>query len=107
MGCMLEATIDPANNEVDVKGYSCKRGLTYGRQEAVDPQRSISAVVMASGSLEPLSVKTATPIPKAKIFDVMDEIRALKLKAPIVAGDVLIVDAAGTGVPIVATKSVK
>ena len=105
LGCMLEVTFDPASDQMDVKGYSCKRGLEYAKQEAVDPRRSISAVVMAQGSLEPLSVKTANPIPKARIFDVMHEIRSLELCTPITAGQVLIEDAAGTGVAVIATKS--
>ncbi|MBQ9068595.1 MAG: DUF1667 domain-containing protein [Eggerthellaceae bacterium] len=105
LGCILEARFDDQGALSDVSGYTCNRGLEYAKQEAVDPQRSISAVVMAQGSLEPLSVKTAQPIPKAKIFDVMSEVRALQVGAPIDAGQVLIEDAAGTGVAIIATKS--
>lgn len=105
LGCMLEVSIDDAGNLVEITGNSCNRGLEYAQQEAVDPQRNISAVVMASGSLEPLSVKTARPIPKAKIFEVMDEVRALHPSVPVEVGQVLIEDAAGTGVPIVATKT--
>ncbi len=107
MGCMLEAIFDSEGNLADVTGYTCKRGLEYARQEAVDPQRCISAVVMVSGSLEPLSVKTARPIPKAKIFDVMEQIRALDLHVPITAGQVLIPDAANTGTSVVATKTLQ
>lgn len=105
LGCVLEVTFDSEGNLDTVSGYSCNRGLEYAKQEAVDPQRNISAVVMAEGCLEPLSVKTARPIPKAKIFDVMEEVRALQLQVPISQGQVLIEDAAGTGVSIIATKS--
>ncbi len=105
LGCVLEVTFDDAGNLADVSGYTCNRGLEYAKQEAVDPRRNISAVVWADGVLEPLSVKTSSPIPKAKIFDVMEEVRALRLQAPIDSGQVVIEDAAGTGVPIVATKS--
>jgi CxxC motif-containing protein len=37
----------------------------------------------------------------------MREIDALQLKAPIQAGDVLIANVAGTGVDVIATKSVQ
>ena len=107
LGCMLEVSFDDADNLVDVTGNSCNRGIEYAKQEAVDPQRNISAVVMAEGSLEPLSVKTARPIPKAKIFDVMEQVRALRPCVPIEEGQVLIEDAAETGVPIVATKTLR
>ena len=106
MGCALEVTFDDTGALANVSGYTCKRGLEYARQEATDPRRNISAVVCVRGCLEPLSVKTQAPIPKAKIFDVMGEIRALDLQAPVEAGQVLIQDAAGTGVAVVATKSV-
>ena len=105
MGCVLEVQINDASEVENVAGHTCNRGVDYAKQEAVDPRRNISAVVMVEGALEPLSVKTAEPIPKAKIFEVMEEIRALHLQVPIAAGQVLIENAAGTGIPIVATKS--
>lgn len=106
LGCVLEVSFADDGSIEKVTGHSCNRGLDYAKQEAVDPRRNISAVVFAQGSLEPLSVKTAEPIPKAKIFDVMREIRALELAAPIEAGQVLIPNAADTGIAIVATKSI-
>lgn len=107
LGCVLEVSFDAAGQIENVSGYSCGRGLEYAKQEAVDPKRNISAVVMAKGSLEPLSVKTAEPIPKRAIFDVMGQIRSLEVAAPIQVGDVLIADAVNTGVAIVATKTIE
>ena len=52
-----------------------------------------------------VSVKTALPIPKEKIFDVMKQIRAAKVDAPVNAGDVIIPRVFGTD--IIATKSIK
>ena len=62
---------------------------------------------MDGGELPLVSVKTATDIPKDKIFDVMAEIRACRVNAPVHIGDVLIANAAGTGSDIVATRTVK
>ena len=106
LGCVLEVSFDEAGAVANVQGHTCNRGIEYARQEAVDPRRNISAVVAVEGALEPLSVKTAEPIPKAMIFEVMDQIRALRPAAPIEAGQVLIEDVAGTGVAIVATKAI-
>ena len=50
--------------------------------------------------------KTASDIPKGKIFDCMKEIRAVKVAAPVHIGDVIIADCAGTGVAVVASKNV-
>ena len=52
-----------------------------------------------------MSLKTKEPIPKDKIKQTMDEINALELKLPILSGDVLKQDVAGTGVDLVATRT--
>lgn len=106
VGCQIEATFDDDGTVAEVTGFACNRGKAYAEQEAVDPVRMITAVVCVEGCLEPMSVKTAEPIPKVKIGKVLDEIRALHLTAPIQAGSVLIADAAGTGVPVIATKTI-
>jgi CxxC motif-containing protein len=107
MGCQLEATFDDDGTVSEVTGFACNRGKAYAEQEAVDPVRMITAVVCVAGCLEPMSVKTADPVPKARISEVLDEIRTLELHAPIQAGSVLIGDVAGTGVPVIATKTVE
>ena len=67
MGCALEVDLDDAGAVTGVRGNTCRRGLEYARQEATDPRRNVSAVVCVGGCLEPLSVKTAAPVPKASI----------------------------------------
>lgn len=105
MGCLLEVSFTESGEVESVSGNTCNRGIEYAKQEAVDPKRNISAVVMVEGALEPLSVKTAEPISKDKIFDVMEEVRKLQLHTPIQQNEVLIENAANTGVSIVATKT--
>lgn len=105
MGCRMEVTLEDGA-VVSVKGNTCKRGETYAHQECTQPLRMITAVAPVKGSVMPVSLKTRTPIPKAKIEDCMREIDALQLQAPIQAGDVLIADVVGTGVDVIATKSV-
>ena len=51
-------------------------------------------------------MKTQRPVPKAAMKDVLASVAALRLDAPVAAGDVLIEDVCGTGVAVVATKSV-
>ncbi len=106
MGCRMEVTLEDGV-VVSVKGNTCKRGETYAHQECTQPLRMITAVAPVEDSFMPVSVKTRTPIPKAKIEECMREIDALQLKAPIQAGDVLIANVAGTGVDVIATKSVQ
>lgn len=91
---------------VKVENNTCKRGEQYARQECVAPMRMVTAVARVQGSDMPVSLKTETPIPKEKIAACMDAIRAARFAMPILMGDVLIRDVAGTGVNLVATKSI-
>lgn len=106
LGCRIEVALDENGQVGEVSGYTCKRGADYAAQEAVAPERMVTAVLCVSGCLEPVSVKTQRPVPKAAMKDVLAAVAALRLDAPVAAGDVLIEDVCGTGVAVVATKSV-
>ena len=106
LGCRIEGALDENGQGSEVSGYTCKRGADYAAQEAVAPERMVTAVLCVSGCLEPVSVKTQRPVPKAAMKDVLAAVAALRLDAPVAAGDVLIEDVCGTGVAVVATKSV-
>ena len=106
LGCRIEVALDENGQVSEVSSYTCKRGADYAAQEAVAPERMVTAVLCVSGCLEPVSVKTQRPVPKAAMKDVLAAVAALRLDAPVAAGDVLIEDVCGTGVAVVATKSV-
>ena len=72
-----------------VTGNSCPRGAVYGANELRNPVRVVTSTVVvktspdkgrgtgeAGGGVAPrrLPVKTDRPIPKGKMFEVMDEI---------------------------------
>ncbi|NLG56838.1 MAG: DUF1667 domain-containing protein [Clostridiales bacterium] len=104
VGCRMQVTVE--NGElIQVTGNACKRGEIYARQECLRPERMVTAVAPVEGSAAPVSLKTQRPIPKDKIADCMREIQQLKLRLPILLGDVLLEDVAGTGVSLVATRS--
>ena len=105
MGCNLRVELD-AESSLRVAGNGCKRGEDYARQECIAPVRVITASVpVVGGSLARVSVKTAAPVPKDRIFDVMDAIRSLTAQAPVHIGDVLCENIAGTGANLVATRN--
>ena len=106
MGCRMTVTLDD-DTVTSVTGNTCKRGETYAHQECTQPLRMVTAVAPVENSAVPVSLKTRTPIPKAKIEDCMRAIDDLCLSAPIEAGAVLIANVADTGVDVIATKSVQ
>lgn len=106
IGCQLMVTIGDSG-EIDVKGNSCPRGAKYGKKEVTNPTRIVtSSVLVTGGEIARASVKTKEDIPKEKIFDIMKEIHEVRIQAPVKMGDVIIRDAAGTGVSVIATKDV-
>ena len=106
LGCPLEAEMEGAE-VLTVTGHTCKNGEKYARKELTDPTRIVTSTVrVTGGTLAMVSVKTASDIPKGKIFDCIRELKAVELTAPVSIGDVIIPDVCGTGVSIVATKNV-
>ena len=106
MGCSLTVTRED-DGSVSVSGNTCPRGEAYGKKEVTAPTRTVTSIVRVSGGEIPMvSVKTASDIPKEKIFDVMKDIRAAKINAPVCIGDVIIENAGSTGVNVIATKNV-
>lgn len=104
-GCRLSVT--KTGDEFVVTGNTCKRGVQYGITEMTAPTRVItSTVALAGGSSVRLPVKTKGAVPKGMIFDCMDEINRLTVTAPVACGAVLIEDLQGTGVALVATRSI-
>ncbi|TCL72333.1 CxxC motif-containing protein [Hydrogenispora ethanolica] len=103
VGCRM--TVKVTGTAVEVTGNGCRRGLEYARQEAIAPQRVLTAVVAVAGAEQPLPVKTARPIPKEKLFAAMAEVKTLRPQPPIRIGQVLKEDLAGTGVALVAAKN--
>lgn len=105
LGCQLTVMIN--GEDITVEGNTCKRGVTYAEKEVTNPTRIVtSSVKVVNGELERVSVKTASDIPKGKIFDIMDEIRKTVIEAPVAIGDIIITDCAGTGVDVIATRNV-
>ena len=102
-GCHLHV-----DENLNVTGNFCKRGEIYGRQEVTNPTRVLTSTVRIDGGELPLCpVKTKDPIPKGKIFEAMEEINKIHIKAPIHIGDIIKENIAQTGVDLVATRNME
>ena len=106
VGCRMEV-VHEGENVISVTGNTCKRGDAYARQECVAPLRMVTAVAPVKDRQMPVSLKTRTPIPKKLIDECMKAVMEKPFTAPIHAGDVLIPDVCGTGVDVIATKTVE
>lgn len=117
MGCRITVTMEVARDEANgatdgpqilsITGNTCKRGETYARTEVTAPVRTVTTTIkVMGGTQDRISCKTKEPVPKEKIFEVMDAINQATAEAPVNTADILISDCAGTGIPVVATKAV-
>jgi len=102
-GCEMDVTVD--GSDVTVSGNACPRGEAYARAEVTNPTRMMTGLVRVAGTRRPLSVKTRTAIPKAKIMDVTNLLANTTVIPPKRMGEVIIENVCGTGVDIVATSN--
>lgn len=107
LGCNLTVQME-GESIVSVSGNTCKRGDDYARKEMTDPRRIVTSTVRVTGGRLPVvSVKTASDIPKNKISECLVQLKNVEICAPVKIGDIVLENAAGTGVPFVATKEVQ
>ena len=105
-GC--EITAEGSDAPKSITGNKCRRGHEYVEQELVNPMRNIATSILVEGGEMPLaSVRLSAPIPKAKIFDVMNEIRKVKRTAPVHEGEVVIENVLGLGSNVIVTRTVE
>ncbi|MDD2648510.1 MAG: DUF1667 domain-containing protein [Eubacteriales bacterium] len=104
MGCRISA--DNSGGSWNFSGYTCKRGLEYASQEVAHPSRVLTASIPLSNRSVPVSVKSASPLPKELLISAMRQILSLKVEAPVSIGQVLLKDVCGTGISLIATSDV-
>lgn len=106
LGCNIQIELKE-NEIISVHGNQCKRGDAYVRKELVSPTRIVtSSVRVVNRDSCMVSIKTASDIPKDKIFACMDAIKDIVVFAPIHIGDIILKNVADTGVALVATRTV-
>jgi CxxC motif-containing protein len=105
-GCSLQIA-EVAEGEPRVQGHACRRGIGYARTELRDPRRTATTTVrLANGDCPLLPVRSARPLPRAKIAEALREMKSLAVEAPVERGQVLVASLAGTGIPAVAARAV-
>ena len=103
-GCSL--TVSGEKDNLTVTGNACPKGKQYAIDECTHPTRTVTSIVRVANRVDTMvSVKTAAPIPKVNIFDVMRLIRAAKVDAPVEAGTVILSGVYGT--EVIATKTIR
>ncbi|HOX48169.1 MAG TPA: DUF1667 domain-containing protein [Spirochaetia bacterium] len=125
MGCHL--SVEKAEGgELSVSGNRCPRGAAYAREELFAPKRVVTATARAAracagadscaeagraqGLLDAprrVPVRTAAAFPKERVGELLERLYALEVELPVERGQVLVPDALGTGIDVIATRSIK
>lgn len=99
-------TIEREGENIIVSGNRCVRGEHYAFSEMTAPKRMLTTTVrIANASLKRLPVRTSAPIPKEKVLELMEEINAISVEAPISIGDVIVRNIGALNVDLVASRS--
>ncbi len=109
LGCKMQVKEKAdQSGELTVRGIQCKEGKKYAYEEYKNPTRILtSTVVIHNAPLPRLPVKTSKALPKGLIYSAMEEINKVELTAPVKIGTVIIEDLLGTGIDIVASRSLE
>lgn len=108
-GCELSVQWEgePSAEAMTVEGNLCPKGISYAVDELTHPQRTLTTSVrVRHGTQRLTSVKTATPVPRESVVAVRTALLQIVLDAPVHLGDVVLPNAAGTGVSVVVTRAV-
>ena len=101
-GCRLKV-----DDDMNVTGNACPRGVKYAISELTNPTRIVTSSIRVSNRQNTLvSVKTDNPIPKGKMFEVMQEIDKLVVAAPTRIGQVVKQNILGLDANVVITKNI-
>jgi CxxC motif-containing protein len=103
-GCLLSVDIENCR-VVKVEGNQCPKGEKYAASEIENPLRILTSAVLAEGlSLRMVPVRTSKPMPKSRMYEAMGEIKKIRLRVPVKAGDVISADFLGLGIELISTR---
>jgi CxxC motif-containing protein len=106
MGCNLEIEVVDGNI-TNIIGYACNRGLQYAKKEYTNPTRILTTTVRVSnGDYEMVSVKTEMDMPKHLLIKCIQELKNVKIEAPVKIGDIVYKNILNTGIDIISTMNV-
>jgi CxxC motif-containing protein len=107
-GCEITTTLDGYGNITEITGNSCKLGIEHVNAEVKDPRRTLTTTVMVKDGALPLCpVWSEQPVPKDKVLEIAAELRKITLKAPVNINQIVLENALGNGINIVASRTIR
>lgn len=105
MGCHVEVEMDGKTIH-SISGYRCEKGKNYAEQEFTNPMRILTTTVKVHGGIyRVLPVITEKEIPLSQTKQIMEVLEKVEVNAPIHMNDVIVKDICGTGVDVIASRT--
>lgn len=104
-GCEIE--LELIDGKISkIVGNHCINGEKYAIKEIENPVRDLTTTIEAVGlSLKFVPVRTDKAIDKNKLYEVLKEIKKIKIDKPILAGDIIKENLLGLGVDLISTRN--
>lgn len=105
-GCELEVLDE--GDRLDVRGNECDKGIGFAESEVRHPLRNLATSIPLRGTAARMvSVRLSGPVPRERVFPILEAIAGLRPDPPVRRGQVLISDVLGTGVDVIATRTLE
>lgn len=106
-GCELKLLKAENTDLYKVVGNKCPKGENFAIDEYIAPKRMVTSTVKTIYKNRPrLPVKTAQPIPKDAIFQVMNIINHIVVDHQVNQGDILIKNIGQLNISLIATSTI-
>lgn len=91
-----------------ITNYKCKRGFFYATQEIKNPKRNLTTTLKTVGlSKRRVAVRLDSEIPKDAIFNVLKEIKKIKVAKKIKRGEIILENVLNLGVNLISQETVE
>lgn len=91
---------------LETRGFDCKNGDRYAKDEVTDPKRMLTTTIPITGAAIPLlPVVSSAEISKKELKACLDLLYGQKAAAPVAAGEIIVKDILDTGVDIIAART--
>jgi CxxC motif-containing protein len=106
-GCSITVSA-PASGPLQITGATCKRGKEYAEQEYREPKRMLITTMRIDGGVLPvLPVRSDKALPKQRIFEAVQFVSTIALRAPIKMGTVVVPNLLNLGVDVIASRDMR
>lgn len=104
-GCNMKYEIK--DGEYVITENHCNRGPAYLKQEVTNPTRMLTTTIsVIDGEIDVLPVYSKEYVPKDEVFAIINELKTLKIHAPIKCNDIIVNEVLGKHIQILASKTI-